>query len=107
MRHYIPRYIPSEPWKRITSVIRDYANMVDELASGADCSDAHRLELQRKVAAFEVVWSRTDDTTRQIVKMKFVERKTYRDMWLPMSESSMKRLIREFIQDLGHELGEI
>ena len=114
MREYIPKsnYIRPEAYKRITSVIKDYNTLKTEL-NEFSCSGnkrynrARKKELSRKITAFEVVWNRADDETKKLIQLKFFKGKTYRDMWLPMSEATMRRYVGRFIRELGRELGEI
>lgn len=114
MREYIPKskFIRPEVWKRITSVIKDYKQLVaeyQELCSKPkkERNTTREKELSRKISSFDVIWSSTDEETRQLIELKFMKGKTYRDMWLPMSESTMKRMVGKFVRELGKQLGEI
>lgn len=112
MREYIPKskHIRPEVWKRIISVIKDYKQLTAEfstICSNTEASLLRRNEVGRKIFAFEYVWSNADEETRQLIQLKFMEGKTYRNMWLPMSESTMKRMVKKFVQELGRQLGEI
>ena len=110
-REYIPKikYIRPETWKRITSVIKDYKNLKNEADKlvGTNCPKTRAAELSRKIEAFEEVWCSADEETQKLIRLKFWEGKTYRDMWLPMSESTMKRTVGQFVRRLGVKLGEI
>jgi len=114
MREYIPKSksIRPEVWKRITSVIKDYKQLTAEYKAirSLNENERNRLrenEVSRKIFAFDYVWSNTDEETRQLIELKFMKGKTYRDMWLPMSESTMKRMVKKFVRELGRQLGEI
>lgn len=113
MREYIPKnFIRPEAYKRIVSVIKDYNTLkieLDGLSSQGNkkYNRSRKKELNRKIGAFEVVWNRTDDETKKLIQLKFFKGKTYRDMWLPMSEATMRRYVGRFIRELGRELGEI
>ena len=114
MREYIPKSksIRPEVWKRITSVIKDYKQLTAEYKAirSLNENERNRLrenEVSRKIFAFDYVWSNTDEETRQLIELKFMQGKTYRDMWLPMSESTMKRMVKKFVRELGRQLGEI
>jgi len=114
MREYIPKskFIRPEVWKRITSVIKDYKQLTAEYKEICskprnERNHTRENELGRKIFSFEMVWSNTDEETRQLIELKFMEGKTYRDMWLPMSESTMKRMVGKFVRELGRQLGEI
>lgn len=107
----IPKYIRREPWKRITSVIRDYKQLkleYEELQRDpASHSTVRTKELKRKITAFRVVFEKADGETQELIQQKFWNQKTYRDILVPMSESTMKRYIRRFVLEVGKNLGEI
>jgi hypothetical protein len=111
-RVYIPKinYIRPEVWKRITSVIKDYNELKKEYEQPqvvSEISLVWALEAERKIKAFESAWKETDEDTQRLVRLRYWENKTYRDMWMPMSESTMKRLVRTYVERLGKMLGEI
>lgn len=110
-REYIPKtkFIRPEVWKRITSVIKDYSELKKEKDNlqGKRCAKARIAELDRKIKAFDDVWNNTDKEVQKLIRLKFWEGKTYRDMLLPMSESTMKRSVGRFVRSLGVKLGEI
>ncbi len=113
MREYIPKnFIRPEAYKRIVSVIKDYNTLKAEFCEvsgggGKGYSWHRERELNRKITAFEDVWGRADEETKKLIQLKFFKGKTYRDMWLPMSEATMRRYVGRFIRELGRELGEI
>ena len=114
MREYIPKsnYIRPEVYKRIVSVIKDYDTLKIELdgllkQGKKKYNCLRKKELQRKICAFDKVWENTDDETKKLIQLKFFSGKTYRDMWLPMSEATMRRYVGKFVRELGKELGEI
>lgn len=106
MREYIPRHIGHGSWQRIISVIRDYKSLKKDSCS-ADITDIKKKELERKISAFEKLWENTDAEIQALIKDRYWSGKTYRDILLPMSESTMKREVRRFIIALGKNLGEI
>ena len=110
-REYIPKnkFIRPEVWKRITSIIKDYNNLIKERDNlqGKKLAKTRIAELDRKIKAFEDVWNNSDRETQKLIRLKFWEGKTYRDMLLPMSESTMKRAVGRFVRALGSKLGEI
>ena len=110
-REYIPKYIRSEAWKRITSVIRDYNQLkleYEELQRDpANHSTVRAKELKRKITAFRVVFEKADGETQELIQQRFWNKKTYRDILVPMSESTMKRYIRRFVLEVGQNLGEV
>ena len=110
-RRYIPKYIRREAWIRITSVIRNYRQLkaeYEELRDGSTtCPTVRQLELGRKITAFETAYEKADKETRELVKQRFWMQRIYRDIFMPMSESTMKRCVRNFVIEVGQNLGEI
>ncbi len=111
-REYTPKYIRREVWKRITSVIKDYRQLKAEYTVLSDRTEnnytlTRENELKRKLSAFETAYNSADEETKEIVRQHFWERRIYRDIPLPVSESTMKRYVRKFVLDVGRNLGEI
>lgn len=107
-REYMPKYIRHEVWKRITSVIRDYNQLKAEYnALTEQSANLRKNELQRKLCAFEKAFDAADDETRELIRQRFWKQRVYRDIMVPMSESTMKRYVRKFVLDVGRNLGEI
>lgn len=110
-REYMPKYIPNEVWKRITSVIRDYNRLKAEYdkltADETRTISVRENELRRKLAAFEKAFNSVDDERRELIKQRFWKRRIYRDIFVPISERTMQRYVREFVVEVGRNLGEI
>lgn len=118
-RDYTPKkdkYIKPEEWKRIVSVIKDYQRLKAEYCSltnnasrvcSEEVSDIKLTELKRKIMAFETAYEAADKETKELVGQRFWKKRKYRDVMLPMSESTMKRYVRRFIVEVGKNLGEI
>lgn len=110
-REYIPTYIRREVWKRITSVIRDYkplkAEYEDLQRKPTNSSTVRMNELKRKITAFERAYEKADREVQELVRQRFWQQRIYRDILMPMSESTMKRYIRKFVLDVGRNLGEV
>lgn len=105
-REYMPKYIRHEVWKRITSVIRDYKQLKAEYKNQT-MSSRRLAEIKRKLRAFEETYNAAAPDTRKLIRYRFWDGKLYRDIDLPMSESTMKRRVKGFVIDLGRSLGEI
>jgi len=107
----MPKHIRPEVWKRITSVIRDYNCLKAELGAfegeSSDYTDKKKQELVRKTAAFETAFNCADNETRDLVIQKFWKRRLYRDISVHMSERNMQRYIKQFVIEVGRNLGEI
>ncbi len=112
-REYIPKspYIRTEVWKRITSVIRDYNALRAEykafIKDTASDTETHLKELERKISAVDKALNSFDSEVKELVRQRYWKGKTYRDILVPMSESTMKRYVRKFVVEVGRNLGEI
>lgn len=110
-REYMPKYIRHEVWKRITSVIRDYNQLKAEYnaltAHSTNYAEIRENELRRKLCAFEKTFNAADEETKELVRQRFWKQRIYRDIMMPMSESTMKRYVRKFVLEVGRNLGEI
>ena len=109
-REYIPKYIHREAWKRITSVIKDYNHLKSEYNLLLKCNNVSivkKSELERKICVFERAYESADKETREIIRQRYWKGRIYRDIMLPMSESTMKRYVQRFVLDVGKNLGEI
>lgn len=112
-REYIPKlkYIRPEVWKRITSVINDYHVIKCEFEhskkSIKNYSKVRFDALRLKVWAFEKAWENSDIETQKIIRLHFWDKKAYREIMLPASESTMKRNVKKFIENVGQTLGEL
>ena len=97
MREYIPKikYIRPEVWKRITSVIKDYNNLKAEYSLLINNENA------------EVIKNSFDAEVQELIKQRYWKGRIYRDVMLPLSESTMKRYVRRFVITVGRNLGEL
>ena len=122
---YTPKsdYIQPEEWKRIVSVIKDYKRLKSEFENVVEkdgqyfvkhwnkkpsaVSKAKIEAMKKKIDAFETAFESVDEETKELVRQRFYKGKLYRDIDIPMSESTMKHYMRTFIVEVGKNLGEI
>nr|DAW14924.1 MAG TPA: Protein of unknown function (DUF722) [Caudoviricetes sp.] len=111
MREYIPKikYIRPEVWKRITSVIKDYNNLKAEysLLINNENAEVIKNEIERKLTAVDNAMNSFDAEVQELIKQRYWKGRIYRDVMLPLSESTMKRYVRRFVITVGRNLGEL
>lgn len=110
MREYVPKipYIRGEVWKRSVSVIKDYEALKQEYDKAKVWEDTRYTNMLRhKIEAVEAALNELNNDERTLMSERFRKHKTYRDIALPMSVSTMKRYVRRFVIEVGRNLGEI
>ena len=66
-----------------------------------------RNEIERKLTAVDNAMNSFDTEVQELIKQRYWKGRIYRDVMLPLSESTMKRYVRRFVITVGRNLGEL
>lgn len=105
MRTYVPAYIPAEPYKRLLSYMRSYAE--DIAALKGQCSAVRRTELRRRTKAITDTLDEFDEDVKTVLRQNLVDGLPIEQCFTECSESTVRRWRKEFLTSLGKKLGEI
>ena len=64
-------------------------------------------EIERKLTAVDNAMNSFDTEVQELIKQRYWKGRIYRDVMLPLSESTMKRYVRRFVITVGRNLGEL
>lgn len=107
MRQEAPKYIPTEPYKRLISILRSYKDDVAELDKLTDDGSKRYAELSRRVNAVRKCLDRLTEEQRVVLEQNLLDGISLQYCFTSRDFSTVKRWRKLFLLDLAKELGEI
>ena len=107
MRQEAPKYIPTEPYKRLLSILRSYKDDVAELEKLTDDGSKRYAELSRRVNAVSKCLDKLTEEQRLILEQNLLDGMSLIYCYTTKAELTVKRWRKSFLLDLAKELGEI
>lgn len=107
MRQEAPKYIPTEPYKRLISILRSYKDDVAELDKLTDDGSKRYAELSRRVNAVRKCLDRLTEEQRVVLEQNLLNGVALIYCYTTRAEFTVKLWRKKFLLDLAKELGEI
>lgn len=107
MRTEIPKYIPDEPYKRIVSIMRSYRNDCEAIKQITDHDSKRYAELSRRITAVNCSLDKLEPEARNVIIQNMMDGIALEYCYTQKSMRTCQRWRKQFMLDLGYELGEI